>query len=200
MTLDEPLGHRIGTARREDTFLSQLDRLDLTVASMEQINSEAAAFSTSLSKRMADRAVLDTEEQQYRKELVHASPVRVPKLRILPKEFAKPDLFKLRLLSGESVTAFNGGMEKAGAFNATRGKRAAKVIQRDEGRIKKAKGAKTTVFEEPEDIKWYMAFMADFLPVSDIKKLKHVMDGLTRVQRDVIVGMHEKVIDRFMKG
>ncbi len=40
--------------------------------------------------------------------------------------------------------------------------------------------------------------MADWLPVSDIKRLKHIMDSLTRVQREVIVEMHEKVVNRFV--
>lgn len=52
--------------------------------------------------------------------------------------------------------------------------------------------------EDCDDLKWYMSFMADWLPVSDIKRLKHIMDSLTRVQREVIVEMHEKVVNRFV--
>lgn len=70
--------HRVGTARRASTLYNRIesdkDQVDLSLAAMGNINREASGFSTGLSVRMAGRAVLDTEQQQYCKELVLASP------------------------------------------------------------------------------------------------------------------------------
>ena len=197
--LDEPLGFRVGTARRPETLLAEIDQ--------HMAGFELASNSTGLTERVQARQMVDSAESMdmehtYRKEYIPISPVHIPKIKIVPREFNKPDMFRMPLASGESVRAYNGGMHKAGAFDAARGKRAAKEMQQQEGRVKKRVGTVGTitepVFEIDEEYKWYIAFMGDFLPVSDLKRLRHVMMSLTSVQRDVIVKMHEKCVSHLL--
>ncbi len=126
---------RLGTAKRQDTYTDRLDsglnRVDLTVTSKKKVNSDVKAFSHSLAERMAARIVPNAKGLKHTlmKDMQPCSPERVPRIRILPKEYAMPDTVRMPLPSGSSVIVYNGEMEKAGAHDGADRKYAASVNQ-----------------------------------------------------------------------